>query len=146
MRRDLRLRGERQILTRVLAGEVRHGDEPAFTPKEFIGEGRNVAHVNPAANHHAALADRPERHRRQRPDRCEDDGCVQLVGRALLRGAGPDASKRSREFLGRCVSAPREGVDGLAVMHGELGEQVRRRPEAIEPKSLHRASVLGHAP
>ena len=100
---DRHLGGERQELLGVAAGQVGDRADHALAPQDAVGEARDVAHVDAARDHHAALAHRLQRRRDQRADRGEDQRGVELRGRALVRAAGPDRAQLAGEVLRRDV-------------------------------------------
>ena len=61
----------------------------------------------------------------------EDDGCIEVAGRPLVRAARPMASERAREHLRRRISGPCEGINAAAFPERDLRDNVRRRTEAI---------------
>ena len=73
------------------AGEIGDRDEAAFLPENGVGEGRDVAHVDAAADHGPALAHGLERGGNQRADRRKDDGGVERFRRAIVGAARPSA-------------------------------------------------------
>ena len=64
-------------------------DQLALFPEQPIRKGRDVAHVNAAADDAPALAHRLQRERHQCTGGREDDCRVEPLGRHLVRYAGP---------------------------------------------------------
>ena len=58
---DRHARSEREELLAVAAGQVRDRAHDALAPEQLVGERRDVAHVDPGADHGATLADMAER-------------------------------------------------------------------------------------
>src|SRR5690606_11196017 len=101
VRRRLRLhaglRRHAQEGDTVLAGQVRDGQELALFPQQRVRETRDVAHVDAAADDAAALADGLEGRGNERPDRREQDGGIEGLGRGPVGAAGPGGAQRPRE-------------------------------------------------
>src|SRR6185437_1155532 len=98
----------------------------------FIGELRDVAHVDTAANDAAGLAHGLERERHERADRGEDDRRIEWYRRQFLGGAGPGGAEPARHLLARRVAGAGEGEDLATLPAQHLGQNVRRGTEAVE--------------
>ncbi len=98
--------------------------DDAFAPQEIVGHGGDVAHVNAAEHDRTAFAHGFERVRHERSNGREDDGRIEGRGRALVGAAGPDAAQLAREALRRRIAFSGEGVDGDALVPGDLGHDV----------------------
>lgn len=69
--------GKREKLFCIVPGEVCDGNERAFFPQDRIGHGWNIAHMDAAADHPAALAHRTQGGWNELPGGCENDSCIQ---------------------------------------------------------------------
>ena len=67
---------------------------------------------------------------------------IEFLRRRLVRAAGPDGAEPPGEVLGLCVAGAGEGIDALALMDGDLRDDMGGRAEAIEADRL---AVAGHA-
>ena len=95
-----------------------------------------------AAEHDGAPGrERGEGQRHQGADRREDDRCLQFLGRPLVRGADPGGAEVARQVLGGVVRRAREGVDLAPLPAHHLGDDVRRRAEAVD---AHAPRVAAH--
>src|SRR6185437_5715339 len=103
--------GHLQELVPVLPGEIGNRADFALFPEKFIGELRDVAHVDTAANDAAGLAHGLERERHERADRGEDDRRIEWYRRQFLGGAGPGGAEPARHLLARLVAGAGEGED-----------------------------------
>ena len=92
--------------------------------------------MDAGADHGAAGRDGTERRRNQGADGREEQRRVQLLGRPLVRGAGPFGAKAQREFDRRPVARPGEGENPAALGAGDLGDDVRRRAEAVQTEAF----------
>ena len=86
-------RRERKELLPIAAGEVGDGAEAALFPQELVGEARDVAHVNAAADDGAAFGDGFEGERDQLARRGEDDRGIRLFGREGVGAPDPGRSQ-----------------------------------------------------
>ena len=140
MRLDVGARGQREKLAAVGARQVCHGADAALTPEDLVGETRDVAHVDPAADDDASRAHGAQRRRHERADRGEDDRRIERLRREVLRAPGPDRAELARGALRRLVARPRERVDLASLPADDLGQDVRRRAEAVEADPLRLAA------
>ena len=67
----------------------------------------------------------------------EDDRGVELL-RPLADGARPDGAELARQRLRRLVARAREGEHAPSLLACELGDDVRRGAEAVEPDAARR--------
>ena len=65
----------------------------------------------------------------------EDDRGVERFRRRVLAGPGPRRAERARELLRALVALAGEGVDGSALVDGDLADHVRRRAEAVQTEA-----------
>ena len=79
--------------------------------------------------------------RHQRADGREDDRGVQLVGRALVRAAGPHGAELARQRLGGVVAGADDRVDLPPLPAQDLRHDVGRRAEPVE---AHPSRVAAH--
>ncbi len=128
---------EAQELLAIPPREIRHRAHHALLPENAIGEAGNVAHVNPGADDGPALDRGAQRGGHERPDRREDNRRIQGLRRLDIGAAGPDRAQLPRERLRLIVAGPGEGVDLLPLVNRHLGQDVRRRAEAVEAQALH---------
>ena len=89
------------ISCRVAAGEVRDRAHGPLLPQVAVGEGGDVAHVDPAADDGPAGRQRSQRERHELADGREDDRRAQRLGWGLLGGARPLGAELAGELLGR---------------------------------------------
>ena len=134
-------RRERQKLLAVGAGQIGDRDDAALLPQKPIGERRDVAHVDAAADDPPALAHRRERRGNERADGREQDRGVERLGRRLVRSAGPFGAHRAGERLAGRIAGPGEGEHPPSLPSADLGDDVRGRAEAVE---ADRPPVPGH--
>src|SRR5207249_3563216 len=74
----------------VAASQVGDGGDCALLPKIDIGKGRDVAHVNAAANHDAAFSERAKCCWNQRPNRRKNDRGIEFFRWDFVRTASPN--------------------------------------------------------
>ena len=107
--------------------------------RSSIGERRNVAHVNPAADDRAAALEHAQRCRDERTDRREDDRGIELFRRHFVRASCPDGAEPAREFLRRRVAWSGKRKKFPALMPRHLRNDVGRGAEAIDSqRAAHR--------
>jgi hypothetical protein len=88
--------------------------------------------MDAAAHHGAALLCRRQCRRHQGPDRRENEGCVEHLGRHLVRTAGPHGTEAAGEILRRRVARSGEGENPAALVARHLRQDVRRRAETVD--------------
>ncbi len=130
---------------RVGAGEVGDRAQHALAPQEFVRKGRDLAHVDAAADHRAALAHRAQRHRHQAADRREQHGGVERLGRRLGGGSGPGAAEAEREGAARGVVGPGEGEDAPSLPDCQLRDQVCGGAETVDAEGARFAGEAQRA-
>src|SRR5215212_2533952 len=119
-------------IDRVLAREVRDRYDLPFLPEIPVREARDVAHVDPSADHPPALANVAERDRDQRSDRRKQDRGIERHRRALVGAAGPDGAELRRKGLRLAIARARKGVDLAALPATHLRDDVRRGAETVD--------------
>ena len=126
---------EREELLPVLPCQV--GDRPkdSFFPQESVGEGREVAHVDPGADDRASLGGRGERRRDERSHGREDHRRVEGFRSTLVRTSRPVNSEAASESLALHVARAGERIDLLAPVARHLDRDVGSRSEAVEPQT-----------
>jgi len=92
--------------------------------------------VDPGADDDPAAGEGTERRRYELACGREDDRCVELLGRGLVRGPGPFAAELERERRGRVVAGPDEAEDAPPLVPRDLDDDVGRRAEAVETEPL----------
>jgi hypothetical protein len=108
-------------------------NDPLF-PKNGVGKGWDVAHMNSGADHRSALYNRAKSLRDERAYRCKQDCRVQSDGRRLIASAYPFGAQFEREFLRLLVTRFRECKNLPALMPGQLDQDVRGRAESVKAK------------
>ena len=91
--------------------------------------------MDTGTDHLAAFRGRLERGRHQRTDRREDDGGVELFGRALVRAAGPVGTEATGKSLAFLVAGPGEGENAAALVLRNLSNDVGRGAEAVKAEA-----------
>jgi hypothetical protein len=127
---------DREQLLSVAPRQVRNRADRAFSPEQLVGEGGDIAHVDAGADDRRPLRGGAQRRRDERPDRGEDDRCLEQLRRSLAGAPRPLCAERARERLSLLVAVAGEGEDAPALMHGDLADDVGRRAEAIEAEAL----------
>jgi len=89
--------------------------------------------VDTSTDDGAALPNRPERDGHQFSGWSEDDRGVERDRWLLDARPSPYGAKRPGERLSRGVTRAREGIHVIPPKAGDLGDDVRGRPEAIHP-------------
>jgi hypothetical protein len=97
--------------------------------------------VDPRADDDTALPHVSERERDELAGRSEEDRCVELLGRPLVRVACRRGAERASECLRLAVARPRQCVDRAPLVHGDLTDDVRCRSEPVEPDPLRVAGA-----
>jgi len=92
--------------------------------------------VNASADHTPTLAYNLQSGGHKLANRRENDGGVERTGRAFIRTSSPDGTHALGKKLRISIAAAREGIDLAALPDADLGDDVRSRPETIEPNSL----------
>ena len=85
--------GQGNELFRIPTSEIGHRAQNALFPEQVIREGRDVAHVNAAADHDAARGDSLQRPQHKLTRRREDDCRIELLWRQSLRIPSPDRAQ-----------------------------------------------------
>src|SRR5579883_2242041 len=129
------LRGDCHKVRSIFSCEVRDGANLSLAPKQFIRELRNIAHVNPAANHDSAFADRAQCLRHETPDGCEDDRRIHRFRRQGSRTSCPVRAEGPCEFLSFGITFACKYIDLPALKHRHLRNKVRGSAEAVNPKA-----------
>ena len=90
--------------------------------------------MDPGAHHRPAFDEGPQGRGNQRADRCEDERGIERLGRRGIRIAGPHSAQRQSETLGFGIPTPGERVHLAALVARDLGHDVGRGPEAVDPE------------
>ena len=138
--RNVPMRHGTQEIDSVLACKICNGNDFAFLPEQVIGESRNRAHVNTGADHAAAFAHGTQRQWHKIPVGGKNDGSIERSRRQLRGISRPSRPQGSCKGLARCVAGTSQRIYGATLPSGNLSQQVRRRPEAIQSDVL-RASA-----
>jgi hypothetical protein len=109
------------------AGQDHEAFWASLAPQKRIRERRNVAHVNPAADHHAPLRDRLQCLRNERTDRCEKQRRIELVGRRLVTAARLSRAETQCELLGCVIAGARERIRALLMTRNLRDDIAPRR-------------------
>ncbi len=72
----------------------------------------------------------------KRPDRGENEGGVERLGRRLVGAAGPHRAEAAREILRLLVARAGEGEDLAALVARDLRDDVRGRAKAVDADAL----------
>ena len=129
-------RREREKFLAVASRQIGDRTDRPLLPQIVIGKRRDVAHVNPAADHGAAALEDAQRCGHERTDRREDDRGLQSLRRSFIRTARPLRTEPAREILRRHVTRAGEREDFAILVSRDLRDDVGRRAEAVNPKSL----------
>jgi hypothetical protein len=97
-------RSKLQEFFRVAAGKIGDGANRPLVPEIAIGKGREVAHVNSAADDFSAALQNPERRQHKRTDRSKDDSGIKFLRWRFVRSAGPLRAEAARELLRRGIA------------------------------------------
>src|ERR1700677_3524546 len=89
LRNDADRRRQLQEVEPVLPGEIGDRHELPLLPKQAIGKGRNVAHMDARANDSTAFANRLQRQGNEISGRRKDDRGVEGLRRYFVRAAWP---------------------------------------------------------
>ena len=92
--------------------------------------------MDAGAHHYAARRRCAQRGGDERAHRGEDDRRVERLGARRQRVARPLRAEPLRERLRCLVLRAREREHAPALVHGDLADDVRGRPEAIEAEAL----------
>ncbi len=144
-RQDAEPGRERHELEPVGAGQVGHRAQRALAPQQRIGERRDVAHVDAAADDDAARPYGGQRRRHERADRGEDDGGVQRHRRGAIARPRPLATELAGERRRAGVARAREGITGDAAADRDLRNEVGRGAEAVQAEPARAAAHLERA-
>jgi len=132
---DADLGGEAEEIEAVLAGEIGDGEDVAFTPKEAVGEGGDIGHVNAGADDAAAFADGLERDGNEGASGGENNGGVEGLGGHGVGAAGPFCAEAEGEGLGLGIAGAGEGENGATLPFRDLGDDVGGGAEAVEAEA-----------
>ena len=122
----------------VLARQIRDRADDPLVPEQLVGEGRDVAHVDPRADEDAAAGEVAERRGHELARRREDDRRVELLRRRPVGGAGPLAAELPRERGGRVVAGADEAEQPPPLVACDLRDDVRGRAEPVEARAAPR--------
>src|SRR5262249_46641362 len=92
-------RGDAHELGGILPGEICDRAQDAFSPEKVIGELRNIAHVDPAANDNSSFANAPQSEWNYGSGRCEHNCGIKFVSGRILGSSGPYNAERPGEVL-----------------------------------------------
>jgi hypothetical protein len=126
-------RRDREEVPGVFTRQVRDGSDHALLPQVAVREARDVRHVDARADDRPALSDRAQRPGHERTVGREEDRALERDGRRIERAPGPDAAEGAREGLGLDVARTGEREDLAALEEGDLGDQMGRGAEPVEP-------------
>lgn len=120
----------------VLTRQICDRDNLALLPKIIVRECGDFAHMNTRANDSATFAHGFQRSRHQTPNRSEDDGRIEKLRRNLIRTACPDRAETTSEILGFRIARAGKAIHFAFLPAQNLGNDMRRRTETIEPDAL----------
>jgi hypothetical protein len=138
---ELKLAGEAHKRRAIFSREIGDRTDPSLLPQEIVGKGRDLAHMNSAADDDPAFDERFKRDRHQSAHRGEDQRSVKFGWRRFIATPGPLRAAAKRELLCRRIARAREGVDRAPLVTSDLSDDMRG---SAKPVNAYARGVAGH--
>src|SRR5207248_9720789 len=116
--------------------QIRHGTNCSLVPKPLVRKRRNIAHVNPCADHVSPFPNGSQRHRHKFPRRRKDNRRIEQLGRQRPGITGPYRAERTSKGLPRQIARPRKRVNLSPLEAAYLSNDMGRRATTIKPDPL----------
>ena len=101
-----------------------------------VVERGDVGEVDPGYREAAPAIEGGHGREHEGPDRGEEDGGIERLGRRVVGSLGRGASERERQLTG--VGVPRHHVHRRPLVQGDLGREVGRAAEAVDAEPAAR--------